>query len=132
MIANLVALDLAAVFAESRRLGAGGDGLAWFGDAGAIAAPALAQLISTGSQTGLATVVSAGPSPTPARAVGQIAALANVLVIHGPGEPGLAGSEPAGDGLAGIALAGDEFALVVRGPERQVVPRARFVPGRIP
>lgn len=132
MIANLVALDLAAVFAESRRLGAGGDGLAWFGDAGAIAAPVLAQLISTGSQTGLATVVSAVPSPTPARAAGQIAALANVLVIHGPGDPGLAGGGPDGDGLAGIALAGDEFALVVRGPERQVVPRARFVPGRIP
>ncbi len=140
MIANLVALDLAAVFAESRRLGTGGDGLAWFGDADAIAAPALAQLITTGSQTGLAAVVSAVPSPTPARAAGQIAALAagqiaalaNVLVIHGPGDPGLAGSEPDGDGLAGIALARDEFALVVRGPERQVVPRARFVPGRIP
>jgi hypothetical protein len=132
MIANLVALDLAAVFAESRRLGAGGDGLAWFGDSGAIAAPALAQLISTGSQAGLATVVSTVPRPTSAGAAGQIAALANVLVIHGPGDPGLAGSEPDGDGLAGIALARDEFALVVRGPERQVVPRARFVPGRIP
>jgi hypothetical protein len=133
MIANLVALDLAAVFAESRRVGTGGDGLAWFGDAAdAIAAPALAEVISTGSQTGLATVVSTVPSPTSARAAGQIAALANVLVIHGPGDPGLAGSEPDGDGLAGIALARDEFTLVVRGPERQVVPRARFVPGRIP
>ena len=39
MIANLVALDTAAVFAESRRLGVAGDGLAWFGDADAIAAP---------------------------------------------------------------------------------------------
>jgi hypothetical protein len=132
MIANLVALDLAAVFAEPRRLGTGGDGLAWFGDADAIAAPALAQLISTGSQAGLATVVSTVPRPTSAGAAGQIAALANVLVIHGPGDPGLAGSEPDGDGLAGIALAREEFAVVVRGPERQVVPRARFVPGRIP
>ena len=58
MIANLVALDITAVYAESRRLGVGGDGLAWFGDGGAIAAPALARLISTGSQAGLATVVS--------------------------------------------------------------------------
>ena len=52
MIANLVALDTAAVFAESRRLGTGGDGLAWFGDADAIAAPALTALISTGAQAG--------------------------------------------------------------------------------
>jgi hypothetical protein len=142
MIANLVALDLAAVFAESRRLGTGAEGLAWFGDGDAIAAPALAQLISTGSGTGLATVVSTVPSPTPAPGARQVAALANVLVIHGPGDPGLAagelagselaGSELAGDSLAGIALASDEFALVVKGPERQVLPRARFVPGRIP
>jgi hypothetical protein len=87
------------------------------------------------------------PSPTPAPGARQIAALANVLVIHGPGDPGLAAGELAGtglagsglagtglagDSLAGIALASDEFALVVKGPERQVLPRARFVPGRIP
>jgi hypothetical protein len=142
VIANLVALDLAAVFAESRRLGTGAEGLAWFGDGDAIAAPALAQLISAGPGSGLATVVSTVPSPTPAPGAGQIAALANVLVIHGPGDPGLAagelagsepaGSEPHGDSLAGIALASDEFALVVKDPERRVVPRARFVPGRVP
>jgi hypothetical protein len=136
MIANLVALDLAAVFAESQRLSMGGDGLAWFGDGAAIAAPALAQLIATGSEAGLATVVStvvgstvvspvvgrAGPAP----AAGQIAALANVVMIRGPGDPGLADLPVEG------ALASDEFALLVRGPERQVVPRGRFVPGRLP
>jgi hypothetical protein len=136
MIANLVALDLAAVFAGSQRLSMGGDGLAWFGDGAAIAAPALAQLIATGSEAGLATVVStvvgstvvspvvgrAGPAP----AAGQIAALANVVMIRGPGDPGLADLPVEG------ALASDEFALLVRGPERQVVPRGRFVPGRLP
>jgi len=122
MIANLVALDLTAVFAESRRLGVDGDGLAWFGDGDAIAAPALVQLMSTGAGAGLATVVSTGS----ASAAGQIAALANVLVIRGPGDPGL------DDVPLGVPLASDEFALVVKGPERQVVPRGRFVPGRMP
>ena len=143
MIANLVALDLAAVFAESQRLGTGGDGLAWFaggeGEGAAIAAPVLAQLISTGAGTGLATVVSTVistgvstrvPGPAPSRAAGQIAGqiagLANVLLIRGPGDPGLE------DVPLGLPLASDEFTLVVRGPERQVVPRGRFVPGRVP
>ncbi|HEY5354961.1 MAG TPA: hypothetical protein VIK57_21155 [Streptosporangiaceae bacterium] len=148
MIANLVALDVTAVFAEARRLGTGGDGLAWFGDGEAIGRAALAQLISTGSQAGLATVVStvvspgaspaASPvaSPGPAQATGQIAALANVLVISGPGDPVLSGlplaeSALAGAARTGTALADGEFALVVRGPGRQVLPRGRFVPGRM-
>jgi hypothetical protein len=123
MIANLVALDLTAVFAESRRLGVDGDGLAWLGDGDALAPPALAGLLGTGAGAGLATVVSTGS----AAAASQIAALADVLVIRGPGDPGL-DDVP----LGGVPLAGDEFALVVKGPEPQVVPRGRFVPGRIP
>ncbi len=111
MIANLVALDLAAVLAEARRLGTAGDGLAWFGDAGAIAPPALAGLIAAGSRAGLATVASTvaspvastvasplaspvastGASPGTAAATARIAALANVLVIRGPGAPVLPG-----------------------------------------
>ena len=126
LIANLVAVNLTAVFAESQRLGAAGDGLAWLGDGDAFAAPALARLISTGAQAGLATVVSASCGPASAPAVQQIAALANVLVIRGPGDPGLAGFP------LGAALAGDEFALMVRAPQQQVVPRARFVPGAMP
>jgi hypothetical protein len=142
MIANLVALDLTAVFAEARRLGTGGDGLAWFGDGDAIAPPALAQLIRTGSQAGLATVVStvvstvvdtvvstgagAVPASAPAQATGQIAAQANVHVMCGPGDARLAEFPP------DAALASGEFALVVKGPERRVVPRSRFVPGRWP
>jgi hypothetical protein len=151
MIANLVALDTAAVFAETRRLGTGGDGLAWFGGADAIAAPALAPLISTGAQTGLATVLSTGS----AQAAGRLAALANVLLIRGPADTSLAGADPAaavlagttldgttldgttldgatldGATLDGTVLAGDQFALVIRSQEQQV-PRGRFVPGRI-
>ena len=126
MIANLVALDLTAVFAESRRLGATGDGLAWLGDGDAFATPVLARLISTGAQAGLATVVSAACGAASVPAVEQIAALASVVVIRGPGDPGLA-RFPLGAGLGA-----DEFALVARGPQPQVVPRARFVPGRMP
>ena len=131
MIANLVALDTAAVFAESRRLGAGGDGLAWFGGADAIAAPALASLISTGAQTGLATVLSTGS----AQAAGRLAALTNVLLIRGSADTSLAGADPAaavlaGTTLEGTVLAGDQFALVIRSQEQQV-PQGRFVPGRI-
>jgi hypothetical protein len=141
MIANLVALDTAAVFAESRRVGVAGDGLAWFGAADAIAAPALASLISTGAQAGLATVLST----MSARAAGQLAALANVLVIQGPADTSLAGGDPASTVLAGTVLAGttlagttpdrtvlarDQFTLVIRSPQQQV-PLGRFVPGRM-
>jgi hypothetical protein len=136
MIANLVALDTAAVVADSWRLGVAGDGLAWFGDADAIAAPALASLVSTGAQAGLATVFST----VSARAAGQLAALANVLVIRGPADTSLAGGDPAAAVLAGPTLAGptldrtvlarDQFALVIRSPQQQV-PVGRFVPGRM-
>src|SRR5580693_2993779 len=125
MIANLVALDTAAVFAESQRLGVAGDGLAWFGDADAVAGPALAPLVSTGAQAGLATVLSTVSAP----AAGQLAALANVLVIRGPADTSLAGADPAttvlaaaildgatldGASLDRTVLARDQFTLVVR------------------
>jgi hypothetical protein len=131
MIANLVALDTAAVFAESQRLGVAGDGLAWFGDADAMARAALAPLISTGAQAGLATVLST----VSAQAAGPLAALANVLVVQGPADTSLAGTDPAAAVLAGTALdhtvlAGDQFTLVVRSPQQQV-PRGRFVAGRM-
>ncbi len=101
MIANLVALDLTAVFAESRRLGVDGDGLAWFGDGDARAVPALAQLMSTGAGAGLATVVSTGS----AAAAGQIAAPG-----QRPGDPGPRGSR------AGRRAAGGPPATVTSSP----------------
>jgi hypothetical protein len=131
MIANLVALDAAAVFAESQRLGVAGDGLAWFGAADAIAAPALAPLVGTGAQTGLATVLSTVSAP----AAGQLGALANVLVIRGPADTSLDRGDPAATVLAGTTLDGtvlarDQFTLVIRSPQQQV-PLGRFVPGRV-
>jgi hypothetical protein len=81
---------------------------------------------------------------------GQLAALANVVVIRGPADTSLAGGDPAatalsstvlastalgGTVLAGTALdrtvlARDQFTLVIRSPQQQV-PLGRFVPGRL-
>ncbi len=86
MIANLVALDTAAVFAASGRLQVGGDGLAWFSHCEAVAPPALAALLGVGTQAGLAVLLGTA-SPEAAE---RIAGLANVLVIHRLDDAGLA------------------------------------------
>jgi hypothetical protein len=86
MIANLVALDTAAVFAASRRLQAGGDGLAWFSHCEAVDHPALAALLGAGAQAGLAVLLGTA-SPEAAE---RVAGLANVLVIHRLDDAGLA------------------------------------------
>ena len=108
MIANLVALDLAAACAAAHRLGGPGDGLAWFGHCDLLAGPALAGLAATGSQAGLATVFSTRPGA----AAGHVADLVNVRV------------QVAEDGPPG------EFSLRVREPGWQVE-AARFVPGAL-
>jgi hypothetical protein len=116
MIANLAALDIAAVFAESARCGIGADGLAWFGRCERLAGPALAGLLGP---AGLATVLGT----TSAALAGRLAALANVLVIQ---EPGLAGQLD----LPGPVQPG-QFVLAVKGPPGQVRAACRFVPGEV-
>jgi hypothetical protein len=118
MIANLAALDVAAVFAESARCGVGADGLAWFGRCERLAGPALAGLLGPDA-AGLATVLGT----TSVALAGRLAALANVLVIQ---EPGLAGQLD----LPGPAQPG-QFVLAVQGPPGQVRPACRFVPGEV-
>jgi hypothetical protein len=120
MIANLVAQDLAVTAAETARLGIGGDGLAWFGPGEAIADATLADLLATGPQAGLATVLSTLSHA----AAERLAARANVLVIRWLNDPGGA--------LAGIPGPGrpDEFVLAVREP-RQLVRRGRFIAAAI-
>jgi hypothetical protein len=119
MIANLAALDIAAVFAESARYGTGADGLAWFGRCERLAGPALAGLLGPDGPAGLATVLGT----TSVALAGRLAALANVLVIQ---EPGLAGQLD----LPGPAQPG-QFVLAVKGPPGQVRPACRFVPGEV-
>jgi len=86
MIANLVALDTAAVFAASHRLQAGGDGLAWFSHCEAVDHSALAALLGAGAQAGLAVLLGTAS----AEAAGRVAGLVNVLVVHRLDDAGLA------------------------------------------
>ena len=108
MIAHLVALDLTAACAASRRLGVPGDGLAWFGPCDLLAGPVLGGLAAAGAQAGLATVFSARPGA----AAGHLADLVNVRIqVAEGGAPG-------------------EFSLRVREPGWQVE-AARFVTGAV-
>lgn len=120
MIANLAALDMTAVFAESARDGIGGDGLAWFGPCNDVARPALAGLVSTGGRAGLATVLSTSSTVV----AGEVAALASVLVVQQPDlarELDLPG--PARDG---------QFVLAVRAPGGELRTACQFVAGGVP
>jgi hypothetical protein len=156
LIANLVALDAAAVYAASHRLEIAGDGLAWFSPCEAVDHSALAGMIGTGARAGLGSLLGTA-SP---EAAGRLAGLVNVLVMHGLDDPVLAARlapltamtpageptvAPAGVAAAGVAPAGavrplvspaalcrfrpDEFALAVAWPGRRVVPAGRFVSG---
>jgi hypothetical protein len=86
MLANLVALDTAAVYEASRRLEVEGDGLAWFGPCEALDQSAVAGLAGAGAQAGLAALLSTA-SP---EAAGRVAGLVNVLVAHRLDDPVLA------------------------------------------
>ncbi len=120
MIANLAALDLAAVSADSARSGLGGDGLAWFGHCDVLAGPVLAGLLSAGAQAGLASVLGTRS----AAVAGQVAARSSVLVIQ---HPDLAGQLD----LPGPARRG-QFVLAVREPGGQLRTACRFVAGAAP
>jgi hypothetical protein len=82
-----VAHDVTEVYAGVRRMAAGGDGLAWFGECETADPGALAGLISVGADTGLATVLST----TSVAAVGRLADQATVLVLHRLDDKTLAG-----------------------------------------
>jgi hypothetical protein len=111
IIANLVARDLAGLFAGLRQAGTGGDGLAWVSQCETAGPEALAALVTAGSGAGLATVLST----TSAAAAGRLAGQAGVLVVHRLADgtlasqlAGLTGRQlvPAGPGPAGMVAAG--------------------------
>jgi hypothetical protein len=120
MIANLAALDMTAVFAESARDGIEGDGLAWFGPCNDVARPALAGLVGTGGRAGLATVLSTSSTEV----AGEVAALASVLVVQ---QPDLARQLD----LPGPARDG-QFVLAVRGPGGRLRTACQFIAGGVP
>jgi hypothetical protein len=78
MIANLVALDTAAVYAQAHRDEVAGDGLAWFSQCEAADPAALASLIGAGRHAGLAALLGT----VAPQAAERIASQVNVLVIH--------------------------------------------------
>jgi hypothetical protein len=111
IIANLVARDVAGIFAGLRQAGTGGDGLAWFSQCETADPSALAALVAAGSGAGLATVLST----TSAAAAGRLAGQAGVLVVQRLADgmlasqlAGLTGLQlvPAGPGPAGMVAAG--------------------------
>jgi hypothetical protein len=117
IIANLVARDIAGIFAGLRQAGTGGDGLAWFSQCETADPQALAALMATGTGAGLATVLST----TSAAAAGSLAGQAGVLVIHRLADgmrasqlAGLTGLRlvPAGPGPAGMMSAGPPVAAL--------------------
>lgn len=78
VIANLVAADLAAIYAALGRTGIAPDGLCWFTECDGIEAGTLGRLAGPGGQAGLAAVLTTiAPGPA-ARLAGQ----ANVGVFH--------------------------------------------------
>jgi hypothetical protein len=86
MIATLVALDAAGLFADLHRTGAAGDGLVWFGRCEGADPAALAALLAAGAQAGLACVLGT----TSPRLAGWLAGQVRVVAAHRLADPGLA------------------------------------------
>jgi hypothetical protein len=87
IIASLVALDAAAVFADLRREGLAGDGLAWFGGCEAASPAVLAGLLAAGDRSGLACVLGT----TSPQAASWLAGQARVLAVYRLADAALAG-----------------------------------------
>jgi hypothetical protein len=156
MIASLAACDLMAVCAELDRIGVSGDAVAWIHGCEAMDDRVLTELVSCGAAAGLAVLLStasaaaaerlaeavnvvlargpAGPALT-----ARFAELAWPATGPGPaggsgGGPGLAPDHPLDPahgsqvGAQSLPTAGSgQFALLVKGPRRRVLPLCRSV-----
>jgi hypothetical protein len=122
MLARLVCQDLLTAGAALRGLGVDGDGIVWLTECGAMPRSSVTELVARGPRAGLP--VLAATTMTPAAA--ELAELTNVVVAHRMAD------EAAPPGLDGLsALRAGEFLVAVKEP-RRLVPRAVFVPARIP
>jgi hypothetical protein len=157
MIAGLAASDLMAVLAELRGLAARGDSLVWINGCEVLDRRLAAELIAQGAETGTAVLLSTGSAATAAQLAGeagvivsrgpadpalagQLAALTGQVPAAGAAgmQAGMAGAPTevafrmqAGHHLLAQALTcqgPDEFALLVRGARRRVLPRCLAVP----
>jgi hypothetical protein len=156
MIASLAAGELMAVCAELERIGVPGDAVAWIHGCEALDGRLLTELISCGSAAGLAVLLSTASAAAAERLAEEVnvvlargpvdpalaarfAELARPAGGLGPagvsgGGPGLAPDYPLNladnspDGTQSLRTAGsEEFALLVKGPRRRVLPLCRSV-----
>ena len=121
MLTRLVCQDLLAAGAALRGIGVGGDGIVWLAECGLRPRAAVTELLTRGPAAGLPVVAATTSAP----AAAELVELTNVVVAHPIADR--APQDP--DGWP--ALRAGEFALMVKNPRRQV-PRAAFVPARIP
>jgi hypothetical protein len=97
MIAGLVAADLTAVCGELAGMSVPGDSLAWINGCEVLGQRALADLVRTGQDAGMAVVLGAGSGG----AADRLAAEVNVLVADGPVDQALIGAFTGGTRAGG-------------------------------
>jgi hypothetical protein len=116
MIANVVAADIAAVYAALGRKGVPAEGLAWYTECDGADPGALAQLTAPGSQPGLGAVLATTAPRTAAELAGQV----GIGVFHRLADRDLAAR------LA--ALTGTRIMPTSRLPAHQGVPGEHDIP----
>jgi len=158
MIAHLAAHDLMAVCAELGRMGVPGDALAWIHGCEAVDHRVLTDLIAAGAGAGIGVLLSTTSAAAAERLAGKVnvvlargpadpavaARFADLAWPSTGGRPagtagGAAGPAPdyplnLDDSRPAVAAAlctasGSEFALLVNGPRRRVLPLCRSVRG---
>jgi hypothetical protein len=122
MLSRLVCQDLLTTGAALHGIGVGADGIVWLAECGSMPRDSVTELIARGPDAGLPVLAAT----TSAAAAAELAELTNVVVACPMVE---AATPPSLDGLS--ALRPGEFLLTVKNP-RRLVPRAVFVPARIP
>ena len=122
MLTRLICQDLLTAGAALHGIGVDGDGLVWLAECGAMPRGSVTELIARGPGAGLPVLAATTSAP----AAAELAELTNVVVAHRMDD---AATPRSLDGLS--ALRPGEFLLTVKDP-RRLVPRAVFVPARIP
>jgi len=122
MLTRLICQDLLTAGAALHGIGVDGDGIVWLAECGAMPRSSVTELIARGPGAGLPVLAATTSAP----AAAELAELTNVVVAHRMDDQ--ATPRALGD-LS--ALRAGEFLLTVKDP-RRLVPRAVFVPARIP
>jgi hypothetical protein len=122
MLTRLVCQDLLTAGTALRGIGVDGDGIVWLTECGAMPRGSVTELVARGPDAGLPVLAATTSGP----AAAELTELTNVVVAHRMDDEATPRSL---DGLS--ALRPGEFLLTVKDPWR-LVPRAVFVPARIP